>query len=538
MSRTLKSLALLSAAGLAGQSHANAEPRMVNDQHVGAKTWTVHHENVLGTSMEMTIRAVDFTAADRVEAAVLRSIDADKSVLSAWDSKSELSQWMRTRGEAVTVSNQLIDVLSLYEQWRRETDGALDASAETALRLWKQASAEGRMPTDTEMAEASMAMKQEHWVVDRANSTATRLTDTPLALASFTKSYIAERAAKAALAAGATGITLNVGGDIVVRGDATQVVAIANPSAHAENDRAMDEIIVRDRFVATSGSYRRGVELGAAVSSLEKHEDAEYPAFANFPGAVPPNSHIIDPRTARPVGHVASATVVAKDAETAGALATAFSVLSDAERDRLAAKHPDVAYLIITNSGKRIASPNWRDYQTGTVMPAAYVASAKPAVAAKAGVFNQDFELVIGVELNKPDSARYRKPYVAVWVEDKDHFPVRTVALWYDGRQRWLPELKSWYRDNQVRQMAEGTDITRTVTSATRSAGDYTLKWDGKDNEGKLVQAGTYTVCVEIAREHGGYDLLKKEIDFNGKPAKADLPGKEEGKATLDYRKR
>jgi hypothetical protein len=30
------------------------------------------------------------------------------------------------------------------------------------------------------------------------------------------------------------------------------------------------------------------------------------------------------------------------------------------------------------------------------------------------------------------------------------------------------------------------------------------LKWDGKDNAGKLVNAGQYTVLVEAAREHGG----------------------------------
>ena len=532
MARVLKSIALLSAAATAVQ------PMLAAEQQVGLHAWTVHHENVLGTSMELTVRAASHEVAEHAEAAVLRSIDADNKILSAWDAKSELSRWMRTRGEAVPVSVQLMDVLATYERWRAETNGALDASAETAVRLWKNSTAEGRVPTDSEITHAKLAMQQEHWVLDREHGTATHLTDTPLALASFTKSYITQRAAEAALAAGASGVTLNVGGDVVVRGDATQVVEIVDPHAHAENEKAMDEVVVRDRCVATSGSYRRGftrsMPLHLPGVPEYQHQGTEYPPFTGFE-----YSHIVDPRTAQPVGHIASATVIAQDATTAGALATAFSVLSESETAKLAARHPGVEYLLITRGGRRIASPHWNTYSNGTVAPAAYVVpAASPKPAANAGAWNQNFELVIGVELARISSPRYRRPYVAVWIEDKDHFPVRTLALWYDNKQRWLPELKNWYRENQIRTMAEGTDITRTVSSATRMPGTYTLKWDGKDNEGKLVKAGTYTVNIEIAREHGGTELLRRTMDFNGQPQQQKLAGNEEGSATLDYRKR
>jgi hypothetical protein len=43
------------------------------------------------------------------------------------------------------------------------------------------------------------------------------------------------------------------------------------------------------------------------------------------------------------------------------------------------------------------------------------------------------------------------------------------------------------------------------VATATRPAGKYTLKWDGKDNAGKPVKPGKYTVILEAAREHGTY---------------------------------
>jgi len=99
----------------------------------------------------------------------------------------------------------------------------------------------------------------------------------------------------------------------------------------------------------------------------------------------------------------------------------------------------------------------------------------------------------------------------------------------------WL----SWYHADQVRNLAEGTDLSTTISSATRSPGKYTLRWDGKDNTGKPVKPGKYTVMIEAAREHGTYGLIKQEINWDGKtPAQFTLAGnKEIASASLDYGK-
>jgi thiamine biosynthesis lipoprotein len=232
--------------------------------------------------------------------------------------------------------------------------------------------------------------------------------------------------------------------------------------------------------------------------------------------------------------------VIAPDSETAAALATAFSVLSSEESSRLAAAMPGVDYLLVTDDARQIRSNGWNSYQLPGIRSVGYVsalgAAARPA--ADAGTWNAAFELTLGLELPRIDDARYRRPYVAVWIEDADHFPVRTIALWTQ-KPRWLPELKQWYRDDQVRNLAEGTDISRTVSAATRPPGQYTLTWDGKDNEGKPVKAGKYTVVVEASREHGSYQIERHEMNFAGQPQQASMPaGTELGAVTLDYRKR
>ena len=146
-------------------------------------------------------------------------------------------------------------------------------------------------------------------------------------------------------------------------------------------------------------------------------------------------------------------------------------------------------------------------------------------------------ELLVNLEVAQIDGPRVHRPYVAVWIEDQDKFPVRTVALWTQ-KPKYIPDLKAWYHDEQTRSTVDGADLAATVASATRAAGKYTVKWDGKDNKGKPVKAGKYTVCIEAAREHGTYQIIRQEMDFAGAPKQVNLPGNTElSSASLDYRK-
>ncbi|MBI1760222.1 MAG: DUF2271 domain-containing protein [Acidobacteria bacterium] len=471
-------------------------------------------ENVLGTSLEMKFAAASDAVAARAENAALAEIERVSHLLSGYEQTSEFNRWLKTSGEPVRVSPELFEVLSLFEQWRAQTNGALDPAAQVVSTLWKQAAAQQRVPTTAELQAAVSAIRQPHYRLDAAAQTATRLSAAPLILNSFAKSYIVNRAAEAALAAvKLDGIVVNSGGDLVVRGALAEPVRIADPQADAENDAPLARLLIRNRAVATSGNYRRGVTIKGQWYS-----------------------HIVDPRTAQPVDHVISATVVAPQAADAGALATTFCVLQPAESAKLAATVPGIEYLLITKTGERIESKGWRALE----MPAAprAQAAAKSAAAPGAQAWDQSFELAINFELARLDDMRARRPYVAVWVEDKDHFPVRTIALWYQ-KPRWLPDLKSWSHGDRMRSMAEGTDLASSVSSATRSPGKYTLKWDGKDNSGKFVAPGKYTVFIEAAREHGTYQLMRQEMDFKGVAAQANLPGNTEiTAASLDYRKK
>lgn len=509
----MKPWLILTAAALALSSSAWSDPIVF------------HHENVLGTSLELKFMEASREDASRGETAALAEIDRLAHLLSTYQPSSEISGWLASRNRPVPVSRELFEVLGLFDTWRIRTDGAVDAAAGVACQLWKSAAKADRVPTAGDIAAAVLQAQETHWTLDARHQTATHRTSAPLVFNSFAKSYILEHAARAAQEAAHTeALVLNIGGDLVVRGNPTETVAIADPRNDAENTPPITRVQVRNRAIATSGGYRRGVTIAGRWYS-----------------------HLVDPRTGYPVGHILSATVVAPSATDAGALATASCVLQPEESLRLVATLAEAECLLIGADGRRWTSPGWDRFElarpalaASTRLPGLLAAATPAATTAPStgAAWDPAMELIVNLEIARPEGDRLRRPYVAVWVEDKDKFPVRTIALWFKG-DRWLPDLRAWYHSDQLRSLAEGSDITTSVSSATRSPGKYTLKWDGKDNAGKAVKAGRYTVYLEAAREHGTYQLMKQEIDFNGTPVRHELKGNTEiAGATLEYRRK
>lgn len=484
------------------------------------RSYDFRYENVLGTSLEIKVAADTEEQSQKAEQAVLTEIDRESRLLSSWDPDSEFSRWFRTRDLAVPVSPELFEVLSLFDRWRETTQGALDASAETITRVWKRAAAEHRLPSAAELDAVVAGVRRVHWQLDPARRTATHTSEVPLAMNSFVKSYIAGRAADAALAASsAQGLVVNIGGDLIVRGNWSEAVDVADPASDAENSAPIASLMIRDRAVATSGDYRRGVEIGG------RHY-----------------SHIVDPRTGLPADQIISSTVIARSPATAGALATAFSVLTPQESQRLAATLPGVEYLLIARNGERFESGGWAALQTA---PATRQFVSRPPavafrqVAARSGpaLWDPRYELTVNIELSLIEGTRVHRPYLAVWLEDEQHAPVRTIALWF-GKYKYLHELRAWSREESLRSVSEDTHIMNSVSSATRPPGKYSFKWDGKDDFGNPVKAGKYTVMIEAVREHGSYQLMHQDMDFNGTPKQFQLPGDVEiASTTLDYHK-
>jgi hypothetical protein len=137
------------------------------------------------------------------------------------------------------------------------------------------------------------------------------------------------------------------------------------------------------------------------------------------------------------------------------------------------------------------------------------------------GSFPSGGEVIVNFTFTAGSSNRgpARNPYTAVWVEDKEGNLVSVISAWYlqeQKGQRWLNELRRWYAIG-------GQEHSANVTGSTRSSGDYSVTWDGKDLDGNPVAAGEYVLLIEAAREHGPYELVTGPLEISESGYTADL---------------
>jgi hypothetical protein len=162
-------------------------------------------------------------------------------------------------------------------------------------------------------------------------------------------------------------------------------------------------------------------------------------------------------------------------------------------------------------------------------------------LAQDADMWPETMELSIDFEVIAPNTGRYKRPYIAVWIEDTSGFPIRTLALWLQSGKgkRWWPDLRRWYKNEQSRKSQYGGDLISLVSGPTRLPGKYNVVWDGINDAGYVVALGDYYVCVESAREHGPYLLIREKITLGAEGINATFAGSDElGNVNVNYRER
>lgn len=483
----------------------------------GTDVYSFRHENVLGTSLAIQVRADSEASAASAEAIVLDEIERSSRIFSRYDAASELSRWSRGEMADGKVSAELFGLFERASDWTSRTGGAFDIRAQVYSRLWDTAAKSGRLPTDVEILDAKRQANSPAWSLDRESKRLNRTSMAPVSLDGIATGTIVDSAIARVLreAPEVRGLLIDIGGDIRVHGDIQAQIGVAPPRGDSESAVPISRLKLRNSAITTSGDTYRGFDIGGVHYS-----------------------HIIDPKTGWPARDAVSATVIAPTAEEADALATAFCVMSPAESLRLAAGRKGVECLIVTNDGERIASPGWPGSRESGNDLAETVQAALAVLLRPASFEDEDAKglplpLKVEFEIDQPEGGRrYRKPYVAVWVEDKDGLTVRTLVLWVQKNgTRWHPDLRRWWRDDQARKLLEDTDMIATISRPTRAPGKYDVVWDGKDDSGVPIKPGKYSILIEAAREHGTYQLIRQEVDLGEKPFTKALTGNVEIKS-------
>ena len=202
------------------------------------------------------------------------------------------------RGESVTVSKELLDVLILCQEIEEKTDGAFSAFLLPVTSLWDFENQ--TVPTPDALALALGAVKNS--VLSVSGSTVT-LSSGGIDLGAVGKGMAADVLARALREKNETGL-VTVGGSIGAvgnkNGDGWRI-GVRDPFSASQSD-TVGVLCLSDVFVSTSGSYEKSFKKDSTVYH-----------------------HILDPQTGMPVeNELISVTVVAESGVLSDVLSTAL----------------------------------------------------------------------------------------------------------------------------------------------------------------------------------------------------------------------
>jgi len=180
--------------------------------------------------------------------------------------------------------------------------------------------------------------------------------------------------------------------------------------------------------------------------------------------------------------------------------------------------------------GKSDKSTFAPDAQSATTSSAAG-ASTTVAKASSGGTpIPANGNVVIAFTYAPSGGGQAKNPYIAVWVETASGEFVDTVSLWYESgkNERYLRDMRAWT------SASGGTD--KSMSSATRTAGSYSVVWDGNDAAGNKMPQGEYVMFIECARERGPYEVISQPMTIAAASTSATPADKGEiSKVSMTY---
>lgn len=292
-----------------------------------------YSEIIMGVEARIVLYADEEASARRAARAAFDRLAHLDAVMSDWRCDSELMQACGAAADGpVSISNDLYRILERARDISEATGGAFDVTVGPIVKIWREARREDRLPDPEALVRARSSTGWRQMTVDPRQRTLELRPGMSLDLGGIGKGFAADEALKTLEAAGIEQALVDVGGDIAA-GSAPPDAAGWRIAIDSQRGRPM---MLARAGVATSGDTVQYLEVG----------EKRY-------------SHVVDPRTGMPLTNRVWVTVVARDAATADALASAISVLGPREGLVVLSAFPGTSALIqqeTTDGVRRMAS--------------------------------------------------------------------------------------------------------------------------------------------------------------------------------------
>ncbi len=275
-----------------------------------------------GTTYTLKLAAVDshFTKAS-LQAEVDKILADIDSKMSNYRDDSEISHINQQHTtEWITISPEITELLTISKTVFQKSKGCFDLTVKPIFDLWGFSKHENRVPTPDEIQATLKHVGMQALEIDAPNNKI-RKRDPLLAidLSAIAQGYSVQALAKYMEQQGINNYLIEIGGEMKAKGIKSNQqpwkVAIQKPIPNSSNIHRILEIKEQQgTAIMTAGTYR---------NFFEDHGQAY--------------SHILDPRTGRPVTHqLLSVTVLHDDPTWADAWDTALLCMGETEAEQLA----------------------------------------------------------------------------------------------------------------------------------------------------------------------------------------------------------
>jgi thiamine biosynthesis lipoprotein len=288
----------------------------------------------MGTMFDIVIYHPSRMDAERAIGQALSEIVRLDQVMSNFKSDSGLSRLNREGGRGfVAVDPSLYDVIRESIRFSHLSGGRFDVTIAPVLRTWKNAHAEGRTPSDRELAAAKQCVGYDKVETAAPDRIRYRTDCVEIDLGGIGKGYAVDRAIAVLQSEGIAHALVNSGG--------SSIAAIGSPPGrdgwpvHLGTDTARaPSLLLRNESVSTS--QQNLVTLAFARGRF---------------------GHIIDPRTSGPVASDLAVSVVARSATASDALTKAMLMLSMDDARALLAHFPGASAVWMSSAGEHARLP-------------------------------------------------------------------------------------------------------------------------------------------------------------------------------------
>ena len=251
----------------------------------------------------------------------LDEVDRIDKLMSHYKPDSQISKINLGASQgAVVVDQELFDLIAECVRYSRDSDGAFDITVGPLMKTWGFFMGDGKLPPEGELEKIKPRVGYQHIILDAAaHSVRFDVTGAELDLGGIAKGYAVDRAVRILRAGGLANALVSAGGSTVYAmgaplGSGGWPVDIQDP---LDPKKVAHKVMLRDRALSVSGSSEKFFEAGGVRYS-----------------------HIMDPRTLKPVQGILTVAVLTTTGTIGDALDNVFFVQGVDQTRANLAKHP------------------------------------------------------------------------------------------------------------------------------------------------------------------------------------------------------